>query len=269
MHIYLDSADKELIKKSAKRIDGVTTNPSLLKQSVSNVQQPLHEYVHDIFEIMQKKPVSLEVAGGSSMEMYKQAKALYRRFSSIRHHVVIKIPINMYHQEHHASLEVIHALAKEKIPTNVTLIFTPEQALIAAKAGATYVSPFVGRMDDFLRKRHGIQFNKNDYYPSFGWKEHGYTLEDNGVISGVHLVEQIAKIYTIHKYTTKIIAASLRHVRQIRECALAGAHIATISYELLSAMEHHELTQKGNDAFIHDTIEEYKALMNDEARIQY
>lgn len=256
MKLFIDSADVEEIRLADESaiIDGVTTNPSLIKKAAEkNGIQDMYSYIHKILDTMGTRPVSLEVAGGDQEQMYAQAKKLYDTFSHHNNHVVIKIPINpvMSDGDPLAGLKVVKRLSQEGISTNVTLIFTPEQALLAAKAGATFVSPFLGRIDDDLRKKHNIAFEKTDYYPQEGKQG----IDDNGIVSGIDLVAKC--VLLLQKYETQVLAASIRSARQVREIALAGADVATIPKSVFIEMTTHELTKKGMESFTNDLVEEY------------
>lgn len=130
-------------------------------------------------------------------------------------------------------IKAIKELSKQKIPINCTLIFTPEQALMAAKAGAGYVSPFAGRIDDYIRSRNNISFEKGDYFPTTGFEKNNEVLEDNEIVSGVDLVSQCRDIFDIYDIKSEIIAASMRNPRQVRDAALSGAYIATILFNVI------------------------------------
>ncbi len=266
MELFLDSAQIEEIQKAVNYnlIDGITSNPSLIKKAAEKHKGiKIDEYIDTILSVAGKRPVSLEVECCTAVDMYKQAKNLWKRFSKKTNNVVIKIPIDpsINDQElEFEGLKVIRKLADEGIPVNVTLIFTPEQALLAAKAGATYVSPFCGRLDDKIRKDHNIAFEKTDYFPSYGWNDNGHILEDNGIISGVDLVKKCVEI--LKPYKTKVLAASIRSPRQVREVALAGADVATISYSILQQLSSHPKTHEGMEKFVKDTPTEYEALLN-------
>ncbi len=266
MKIFLDSAKMDEIEKAYASgiVDGITTNPSLMKAAIEGKKTDLNQYIQKILTVAGKTPVSLEVKGGSSEEMYAQAKAIYRRFSNPNNRVVIKIPMNPATGEEKGSFEGLKAikrLSDEKIPVNVTLVFTPEQALLAAKAGAAYVSPFAGRIDDMLRKEAGMQFGKSDYFPADGMAKGEAMAEDNGIFSGIYLVAQIVDIFQKHNIRTEVLAASLRNARQVREAALVGAQVATVPYAVLEAMTDHKLTKEGMRNFLKDTVSEYEALM--------
>lgn len=260
MRLFLDTADVQQIHKgfATGLIDGVTTNPSLIKKAAG---KHLEKHISDILTAAKSSPVSLEVKGGTAQEMIAQGKSLYRRFKKKRNTVVIKIPINPAQLPSFEGIEAIRKLSSAGIPVNVTLIFTPEQALLAAKAGAIYVSPFVGRIDDMIRKHNAIPFKKQEYFPFEGIEKKGKILEDNGIVSGVDLVKQIVDIFANYNIKTQVLAASLRTVQSVRECAFAGADIATIPYEILEDMTSHPLTREGMKGFLSDTIPAYEKLM--------
>jgi transaldolase len=271
MKIFVDSAKLHEIQEaySFGILDGVTTNPSLLKQAVSDLQQKnqkisLEDYITQILLTAKNTPVSLEVTDYSYEKMVSQAKALYKRFNPIANNVNIKIPINTTFLEEKGNdfegLKAIKTLNKAKIPTNCTLIFTPEQALLAAKAGATYVSPFAGRIDDYLRKQQGISFKKTDYYPQEGMFKKDAIVHDNGIVSGVNLVAQIMDLIELYQLKTQVIAASLRNIRQVREVALAGTDIATIPFSVIKELLIHYKTKEGMQKFTDDVVPEYEKL---------
>jgi transaldolase len=274
MKIFIDSALLHEIQDaySFGILDGVTTNPSLLKQAVTDLQQKnqkisLENYIEQILLTAKNTPVSLEVTDYNYGQMVSQAKALYKRFNHIANNVNIKIPVNTTFPEESGSefegLKAIKTLHKAKIPTNCTLIFTPEQALLAAKAGAAYVSPFAGRIDDYLRKQQDISFKKTDYYPQEGMFSKDTIIQDNGIISGVDLVAQIIDLFDIYQFKTEVIAASLRNTRQVREVALAGADIATIPFSVIKELLTHYKTKEGMQKFTDDVVPEYEQLTRD------
>jgi transaldolase len=271
MKIFLDTAEIEEIKFAASLgvIDGVTTNPSLIKQAVDKRGGSINmeEYIKEILRTS-PGPVSLEVISVSYEKMAEEAKLLYEKFAGYGE-VVIKIPVcpsldgesNIYD-----GLRVIKTLSGLGIPVNATLVMTPEQALLAAKAGAAYVSPFAGRIDDYLRDKLGMKrgkdYNKEDYYDFelMGMLEaeklgrvissleldslaKAYLDErvrstaalanDNGIYSGVDLVRSILQIFSNYDFKTEVIASSMRNARQVREVAELGVHIATIPFYVL------------------------------------
>lgn len=209
MRFFLDSANLDEIRTGVRWgvLAGVTTNPSLVskEQDVS-----FHERIRDIAELV-KGPVSAEVISLEREGMIAEAREL----AALHPHVVVKIPMTS------EGMGAVRVLSDENIRTNVTLIFSPQQALLAAAAGATYVSPFVGRLDDI-----GEQ--------------------------GIGLVGDVAHIFTLHHIPTEIIAASIRHPQHVFEAAREGAHIATVPFGVLKKMFCHPLTEAGIERFLKD-----------------
>lgn len=208
MQLFLDTANLQEVKEATDLgvISGVTTNPSL----VAKEGLTMDEIIAKITAI-NDGPVSAEVIGTKAEEMLKEAKVL----AKIAKNVVVKTPMTP------DGLKATKQLTKEGIKTNVTLVFSVNQALLAALAGATYVSPFVGRLDD-------IDFD------------------------GITLVKEIAELFVKHNFKTQIIAASIRHPLHVTQAALAGAHIATIPYKVLLDITKHPLTQSGLEKFLAD-----------------
>lgn len=272
MKIFIDTANLDEIKESLSWgiVDGITTNPSLIKKAVDYFKSKGEEfsmasYIEKLLSVAGNGcPVSLEVIGNTEEEMYKEAKTLYERFNGVAGNVVVKIPVNPEVEENGKNafdgLKVIRALSRDGIPVNVTLIMAPVQALLAAKAGAKYVSPFAGRIDDFLRSTAGITFKKGDYYPAEGLTFNDEILNDNGIVSGVDLVGSIRDIFDNYDFDTEILAASVRNARQVRELAEAGADIATIPFSVLKDMISHYKTREGMKKFAEDTIPEYREI---------
>lgn len=261
MKIFIDTAKLDEIKKMSKYIDGVTTNPTLIKDAISKLKTKINmeDYIRKICELAGNgKPVSLEVVSLTEKEMTEEAKILYDKFNDIANNVVIKIPINTFdginQKNHYDGLNTVKQLSQQNIPVNATLIMTPEQALFAAKLGAAYASPFIGRVDDFIIQNFGLKFGKSDYFPVEGMKDY----HDKGIYSGVDLVKKILVIYRNYKFKTEVIAASIRNSRHVREVALTGVHIATIPFEVLEEMISHPKTIEGIKRFSEDTISEYK-----------
>ncbi len=209
MKFFIDTANLDEIKKMASLglIDGVTTNPSLVAKE-GDVD--FHERIKDICQVVQG-PVSAEVISLESEGMIEEAREL----SKIASNVVVKIPMTL------EGLKAVKILNKEGIKTNVTLIFSANQALLAAKAGGTYASPFVGRLDD--RAHEGMQ-----------------------------LIREIKTIYDNYNIETEIIAASIRGPLHVKEAALAGADIATIPFSVIEKMSKHPLTDIGIKRFLDD-----------------
>ncbi len=250
--LFLDSAILDEIK-AVKRIgilDGVTTNPSLIKKSVEAISSgskdaeghkkegkevDIESYIKDILKVCGKLPVSLEVIGVSFEEMVREGKLLYEKFGEYGN-VYVKIPVNTCMEEECSvesdGIRAIAELSKNNIPVNCTLVFTPEQALLAAKAGAKFVSPFMGREDDYIREMNRIKFDKADYFPAKGIKKGEKILNDDGIVSGVDLVDGCVKILSKNKVKCEVLAASIRSTRQFREAVKVGADIVTLPYEV-------------------------------------
>lgn len=208
MKIFIDTANFDEIKAAYEMgfIAGVTTNPSLIVKE----KRDLKEVIKQIAALVEG-PVSAEVIATTAPEMIAEAHELVKLGSN----VVIKVPMT------EEGLKAVAALAKEGIKTNVTLIFNANQALLAARAGASFVSPFVGRIDDMS-------------------------------MDGITLIEDIAEIFMIHDIKTEIIAASVRTPMHMIQCAKAGAHIATVPYKVLTASLKHPLTDAGLAKFLAD-----------------
>ncbi|WP_058486186.1 fructose-6-phosphate aldolase [Defluviitalea phaphyphila] len=208
MKIFIDTANVEEIKKANEMgvISGVTTNPSLIAKE----GRDFVEVVKEITTIVDG-PISAEVISLKSEEMIKEAREL----SKIHKNIVIKIPMTI------EGLKAVKVLNSENIKTNVTLIFSATQALLAARAGATYVSPFLGRLDDIGNE-------------------------------GINIIEEIVEIFNIHDINTKIIAASIRNPIHVIQAARMGAHIATIPYNVIIQMTKHPLTDIGIERFLKD-----------------
>ncbi|ONN26533.1 transaldolase [Thermosipho affectus] len=208
MKIFLDTAKIDEIKKGVEwgLVDGVTTNPTLIAKAGT----PFKETIKEICQIV-RGPVSAEVVSLDWQEMVKEAREL----AKIDDYVVVKIPMTP------DGLKAVKILSAEGIKTNVTLVFSANQALLAAKAGATYVSPFVGRMDDIA----------ND---------------------GMGIVDEIITIYSNYGFETEVIVASVRHPKHVLESALMGADIVTIPFNVLEKLFHHPMTEIGIKRFLDD-----------------
>lgn len=211
MKFFVDTAIVEKIKKANDMgvICGVTTNPSLIAKSGRDFAEVIKE-ITDIVD----GPISGEVKATTQDAEGMVAEG--REIAKIHPNMVVKIPMTV------EGLKAVKQLSAEGIKTNVTLIFNANQALLAARAGATYVSPFLGRLDDIS-------------------------------VPGVDLIETIAEIFDIHGIETEIIAASIRNPIHIIDCAKAGADIATVPYGVIEAMTKHPLTDAGIEKFIQDS----------------
>lgn len=272
MEIFVDSADLNEIKKAKEYgiCSGVTTNPSLIKKAVDKIKEKgdkinIENYIRMICETIGKNgSVSLEVVSLKAKDMVKEAENLYKKFNPVAKNVAIKIPISTStkdDEEHYEGLKAMKMLKDKGIPVNATLIFTPEQALLAAGAGASYVSPFAGRIDDWIRKNLGKTFDKVDYFPAEGVKnDKGELADDEGIVSGVDLVSKTLDVFRKYGIQTKVIAASLRNYRQVREVAELGVHIATIPFNVIEEMIKHPKTFEGIVKFSEDVVPEYRKL---------
>jgi transaldolase len=272
MKIFLDSANLEHIREAVSWgvVDGVTTNPTLIKRAVTVMrgtpdEMDMESYIKNILAAAGRmNPVSLEVAGLSADEMEEQGMLLYEKFNQVAGNVVIKIPVCTVNSsgggDPFAGLMAIKELSEERIPINATLVFTPEQALLAAKAGADYVSPFAGRVDDRIRRSVDMGFDKRDYFPRDGIPNPSVPDEmatDTGLVSGVDLVSQTVGMFMEYDIECEVIAASIRNPIQVREVAVAGSHIVTMPYDVLSEMVRHPGSTDGIDAFTNDLVDEY------------
>ena len=196
--------------------------------------------------------------------MVKEARILFKKFNRVAKNVYIKIPVNpcleLNCNKNSDGIKAIKTLSKGKIPINCTLIFTPEQALLAAKAGAKIVSPFAGRIDDYIREINRIKFKKENYFPAEGFKRGKKILSDNGIVSGVDLIRECVGIFKKQNVKTEILAASLRNTRQFREVAKAGADIATLPFPVIKKLLEHYKTAEGMRDFTRDIVPEYARL---------
>lgn len=208
MKFFIDTASIKEIKEANELglIDGVTTNPSLVAREGKDFLKLLDEICSIV-----DGPISAEVVSTDAPGMLKEARGLAKRHKNI----VIKVPMTK------EGLKATKTLHSEGIRTNVTLVFSPVQALLAAKAGATYVSPFVGRLDDISH-------------------------------TGMELVEQIVQIYDNYNFQTQVIVASVRNPLHVLDAALIGAHVATIPFSVIEQLAKHPLTDIGIEKFLKD-----------------
>ncbi|MFN3200195.1 MAG: fructose-6-phosphate aldolase [Bradymonadia bacterium] len=208
MKFFIDTADVNEIREASSYglLDGVTTNPSLVAKSGRKFLDVLQEIVEIV-----DGPISAEVVSTDFEGMVKEAKEL----SKIHENIVIKIPLIM------EGLKATKWCTDNGIKTNVTLCFSPMQALLAAKAGATYISPFVGRLDDIAT-------------------------------SGMQLIEEVLDIYTAYGYETEVLVASIRHPMHVLEAARLGAHVGTMPFKVIQQLVKHPLTDIGLAKFLAD-----------------
>lgn len=208
MKFFIDSANIDEIREAASLgiLDGVTTNPSLVAKEGRNFRQLLDEILTIV-----DGPISAEVVSTDRDGILAEAREL----AAIHENIVVKVPLIR------EGLKAVRQLTDEGIHTNVTLCFSPTQALLAAKAGATYVSPFIGRLDDIS-------------------------------IDGMDLIEQIVTIYQNYGYPTQVLAASIRHPLHVLQAAMVGADVATIPFKIIDMMFKHPLTESGLEKFLDD-----------------
>jgi transaldolase len=208
MKFFIDTANVQEIRDAASLgiLDGVTTNPSL----VAKEGKDFHSVLREIVSIV-NGPISAEVVATDKEEMLVEGREL----AQIHPNIVVKVPVTM------SGLQACKALRTEGINVNVTLCFSPSQALLAAKAGASYISPFVGRLDDISH-------------------------------DGMELIAQIRTIYDNYGFETEILAASLRHPRHVVESALAGADVVTMPFKVVTQLMKHPLTDIGLKNFMAD-----------------
>jgi transaldolase len=211
MKFFLDTADLSEIRRAADAglIDGITTNPSLLAKAAGEAHEP-RDILVDICRAV-SGPVSAEVVALNAAEMLTEG----RKLAKLADNIVVKVPLT------EDGLHACRQFRSEGIHVNVTLCFSPTQALVAAKAGATFISPFVGRLDDVSK-------------------------------DGMQLIHQIVTIYENYDFETEVLVASVRHPIHIVEAALMGAHVATMPAKVLHQLLHHPLTDKGIQGFLAD-----------------
>ena len=263
MKIFIDSADIEEIKEVRNYgiLEGVTTNPSLIKKAVEKIKKSgkeinMESYIREILKICKGKPVSLEVIGTDFNEMVTEGRRLFKKFNRVSKNVYIKVPVNPCLEKNCSrssdGIRAIKVLSREKIPINCTWIFTPEQALLAVKAGAKFISPFAGREDDFIREKAHIKFKKTDYFAGVK-KGKG----DKGILSGTDLIKKCVEILKVGNIKAEVLAASIRNPRQLRDVAIAGADIATMPFNVLKKSINHYKTIEGMKNFTKDIVPEY------------
>ncbi|MGE5362929.1 MAG: fructose-6-phosphate aldolase [Bacteroidota bacterium] len=208
MKFFIDTANIEEIREAAALgiLDGVTTNPSLVAREGRNFRSLLDE----ILQIVDG-PVSAEVIATDYDGIMNEAE----EYAAIHKNIVVKIPLIK------EGLKAVKSLSEKNIKTNVTLCFSPAQALLAAKAGATYISPFVGRLDDISH-------------------------------DGMELIGQIVQIYENYGFATQVLVASIRHPLHLRDAALMGADVATMPFNVIEKLFKHPLTDSGLEAFLKD-----------------
>ncbi len=265
--IFADTATYDEIEPLYKAgiINGVTTNPSLLKKAGAKSWDDVREIAKRILELLHPNPVSLELTEITQEKMIEQAELL----ASLGENVVVKVPIGGYQaldpsNDPYTGLKVIRALWERDIRINCTLIFNSTQAFWAAQAGATYVSPFLGRLADYAYKHDEVERTPGN---SLYWiEDHKNAKGDQNVFNteyvasggerkdmGSRLINEISVIYTNYDIHTEILAASFRNFAQISECLQAGADILTVPAQILEKVADHPLTDEGMSRFFEDS----------------
>jgi len=208
MKIFIDTADLDEIREAASWgiVDGVTTNPSL----IAKTGRDFRSVVQEICEIVDG-PISAECVETEAAKMIPEAQQI----AKIHPNIIVKVPLTT------DGLKTVKAVSSEGIKTNVTLCFSAAQGLLAAKAGATYISPFVGRLDDIAHV-------------------------------GMEIIEELVTIYSLHGYATQVLTASIRNPRHVVDAAMLGSHVATIPFNVLSQLVKHPLTDIGLQKFLAD-----------------
>lgn len=217
MKFFLDTANLEEIRQAASLgvLDGITTNPSL----VAKEKRPFREHILEICEIVKPGVVNAEVVSTDTAGMLREG----REFASWHPNIVVKVPMTP------DGLRALNTLVREGIRINVTLVFSPAQALIVAKAGAYFVSPFLGRLDDVAQ-------------------------------DGLGVLHEILTIYRAYNFQTQVLAASLRHPIHVVEAAKMGAHIGTMPFKVFEQLFKHPLTDRGLEGFLKDWEKAREAL---------
>ncbi len=266
--IFADTATIEEIRplKEGGIINGVTTNPSLMKRAGADSWAGAMKMMKEIVKLMAPYPVSLELTELTPEKMIEQAKVL----AGIGSNVVVKVPTGGYQAidkslDPFTGLKVMNQLWRNDIKVNATLIFNSTQAFWAANAGATYVSPFLGRLADYMYKHDQVERdpgNSLHFLEDHKAPEGGPERTANSAYvaaggarkdSGVRLINEIVSVFNNYRIKTEVLAASFRNPVQVTECLLAGADILTVPANLLMGVADHPLTSEGMTAFVADS----------------
>jgi len=301
MKLFLDSAKIDEIKTLFEMgiCNGVTTNPNLIKSAVENEKLKykkinIENYISNICQTVGVGgDVSLEVISIEANQMIEEAKILFNKFNHIANNVVIKIPVNTFfkgkNENNFEGLKAIKKLSIINIPVNATIIMSPEQAFLAAKAGAKYVSPFMARLDDYIRDKININYQPNDFYDSEKTKKiilnkfdhfvKNETLDEKNIsqiyndnqyeilindstdcriYDGIDLTKVIIEIFSKYNFGCEVLAASLRNKIQVREVLKVGVDAITVPFDLLSDMISHSRTENVLKFFCNNVAKEYE-----------
>ena len=263
MKFFADTANLEEIAclNETGLLDGVTTNPTLMKKEFGEgaTKEQVHEHTYKILEIV-RGPVSLEVASLTAEKMIEEGRFLSKTFNRKGCEIVIKIPISTYHPVDYGQsgpfegVKAIRALRHEGIPVNCTLIMSPEQAVMAAKAGANYVSPFMGRLNDDAYRELEVSAEKGEHVDEallrhFAWEKH------KDISDGARLIRETIQALQNYRFggiLPQVLASSIRNRHDLRAALLAGADIATMPYAVFVEAVTHPLTEAGIASFTKD-----------------
>jgi len=302
MRLFVDSAKIDEIKKAFELgiCDGVTTNPTLIKMALEEEKTKgkeinIESYISNICQVVGiGGSVSLEVISIEANKMIEEAIMLFNRFNHIANNVVIKIPVNTFiegkNKKNFEGLKATKKLSMIGIPVNATLVMSPEQAFLAAKAGAKFVSPFMARIDNYIREKLKINYQDNDFYGSEIAKRIIFnkidcllkkgnnnknideiynnndlqnlfnSISDCGVYDGIDLVKKIIEIFSKYDFKSEVLASSIRNKVQVREVLRLGVGAITVPYNILGDMITHSKTENGLKVFCSNVVSEYEEL---------
>ena len=264
--IFADTATMDEIRPLMEGgiVNGVTTNPTLLKRAGADSWASADKIMKEIVAYMAPYPVSLELTELDPERMFKQA----RKLAAFGDNVVVKVPtggFGMMERDPFTGLKMIRRLWQENIKVNATLVFNSTQAFWAANAGAAYVSPFLGRLADYLYKHDQVErgpgnslYYMEDHKTPAGGPDRGansaYVATDGArKDAGVRLINEIVAVFNNYRIHTEVLAASFRNAVQVTECLLAGADILTVPAPILMGVADHPLTDEGMKAFVEDS----------------
>nr|AIF18666.1 Transaldolase superfamily protein (talA, talB) [uncultured marine group II/III euryarchaeote KM3_83_G03] len=278
MKFFINTADIDEIRDADSYgvLDGVTTDTISLKMAkVKHNFEDIKKYLKDIMKILGDRPITIMVTGTNQEDIRAELLRIVKLFKK-QANLVVSIPVNPSTDEDNKnsldSIKLIREFSKEGLRINASLVMTPEQALLAAKAGASYVSIAAGRLDDYIRETkigmiEGKDFEQKDYFPAEGWiSEKGDFIDDAGITSGVEVLEQTALVLKNYNLNAKIIASDARNSQQIRQFALVGVDGVSLSLDMIKQLNIHNKTMKGVREFSGEALPEYKEFLKDQRR---
>jgi len=268
MKLFLDSANIDEIKELNKYglIYGVTTTVKSIKRYVQKEEEDINlkKYMKSMLKINRKIPFFFDINDINKETFLKNGKNLYEELR--KHYMFIRIS-NLYmnvpidfsfsYVPDFNGLRMIRNFKENKIPVNASLITKPEQALLAAEAGAKFVTINIGDVDDFIRKSSKVKFKENDYFPAQGLKKRGKVIEDEGIVSGIDLVYECVALFKERKNGCKIIVSDIRNSKQLREAMFTGADYVSAPYSLIKEGLHHDQTVKSLISYTRNVFEDY------------